>query len=402
MTDTTAEEARILAWLGERKDAMIDLLREMVDTDSGSYDKAGVDRAGQVLARFHEANGLAVEIVPDARYGDAVKAHLPNPGANDQRPIMLLGHRDTVFPEGEPQRRPFTIRDGRAYGPGVADMKAGLVIEAFVAAAFSACGGLKAPLLMLTTSDEEIASPSSRPVIEAAAREARCVFNAEPSRLPSGTEYQRDRKQSVTSGRKGGVFMRAEFLGKAAHSGANYEKGVSAIVDLGHKIPRLQGLTDLDAGVTVNVGLIGGGQTVNTVAPHAWCEIDLRYRTAAQRGELVEAIRAIVETPVVTGTSGELIVKGEFLPLEQSPDSLLLYDAYREAAASLGIAVTAEYTGGCADSGFTAAQGCPTLCSVGPVGGMAHTPDEFLEVESLVPAAQTLALAVMRTAARME
>ncbi len=402
MSEMTPEEARITAWLGERRQAMIDLLREMVDTDSGSYDKAGVDRAGQVLARFHEKNGLVVEIVPDARYGDAVKARLPNPAANDQRPVLLLGHRDTVFPEGEPTRRPFTVKDGRAYGPGVADMKAGLVIEAFVAAAFSACGGLKAPLMMLTTSDEEIASPSSRPVIEAAAREARCVFNAEPSRLPAGTEFSRDRKQSITSGRKGGVFMRAEFLGKAAHSGANYEKGVSAIVDLGHKIPRLQGLTDLAAGVTVNVGLIGGGQTVNTVAPHAWCEIDLRYRTKAQRDELVAAIRAIVETPVVEGSSARLIIKGEFLPLETTAESAALYEAYRDAAAGLGIAVTAEYTGGCADSGFTAAQGCPTLCSVGPIGGMAHTPDEFLEVESIVPAAQTLALAVMRTAARME
>lgn len=402
MTDMTPEEAKVAAWLGERKQAMIDLLREMVDTDSGSYDKAGVDRAGQVLARFHEANGLAVEILPDARYGDAVKARLANPGANDQRPVLLLGHRDTVFPEGEPTRRPFTIRDGRAYGPGVADMKAGLVIEAFVAAAFAACGGLKAPLMMLTTSDEEIASPSSRPVIEAAARESRCVFNAEPSRLPVGTEFVRDRRQSVTSGRKGGVFMRADFQGRAAHSGANYEKGVSAIVDLGHKIPKIQGLTDLEAGVTVNVGLIGGGQTVNTVAPHAWCEIDLRYRTKAQRDELVDAIRAIVETPVVEGSSAQLTIKGEFLPLETTAESAELYEAYRNAAAGFGIAVTAEYTGGCADSGFTAAQGCPTLCSVGPVGGMAHTPDEFLEVESIVPAAQTLALAVMRTAARME
>ena len=243
MTALTPEETKVTAWLAAREEAMVALLREMVDTDSGSYDKAGVDRAGQVLARFHERNGLEVEIVPDARYGDAVKARLPNPTANDQRPVLLLGHRDTVFPVGEPTRRPFTIKGGRAYGPGVADMKAGLVIEAFVAAAFAECGGLSAPLMMLTTSDEEIASPSSRPIIEAAARESRCVFNAEPSRLPAGTEFARDRKQSVTSGRKGGVFMRAEFTGKAAHSGANYEKGASAIVDLGHKIPKLQGLT---------------------------------------------------------------------------------------------------------------------------------------------------------------
>lgn len=402
MSAMTPEEAKVTDWLASRKEAMVALLREMVDTDSGSYDKAGVDRAGQVIARFHAENGLEVEIIPDARFGDAVKARLPNPTANDQRPVLLLGHRDTVFPQGEPTRRPFTIRDGRAYGPGVADMKAGLVIEAFVAAAFAECGGLSAPLTMLTTSDEEIGSPSSRPVIEAAARESRCVFNAEPSRLPAGTDFARDQRQSVTSGRKGGVFMRAEFIGKPAHSGANYEKGASAIVDLGHKIPRLQGLTDLPRGVTVNVGLIGGGQTVNTVAPHAWCEIDLRYVTAAQRSELVEAIRAIVETPFVADTSARLSIKGEFLPLEGTAGSQKLFETYREASAGFGIATVAEFTGGCADSGFTAAQGCPTLCSIGPIGGMAHTPDEFLEVESIVPAAQVLALAVMRAAKLME
>jgi glutamate carboxypeptidase len=402
MPNLTPEEAAVTAWLATRKDAMVALLREMVDTDSGSYDKAGVDRAGQVLARFHEAKGLSVEIVPDARFGDAVKARLPNPSANDQRPVLLLGHRDTVFPQGEPTRRPFTIKGGRAYGPGVADMKAGLVIEAFVAAAFAECGGLSAPLMMLTTSDEEIGSPSSRPVIEAAAREARCVFNAEPSRLPAGSDFARDHRQSITSGRKGGVFMRAEFTGKAAHSGANYQMGVSAIVDLGHKIPKLQGLTDLERGITVNVGLIGGGQTVNTVAPYAWCEIDLRYVTAAQRDELVGAIRAIVETPVVAGSSAALTIKGEFVPLETTPESAALFETYRDAAADYGISTIAESTGGCADSGFTAAQGCPTLCSVGPIGGLAHTPDEFLEIDSIVPAAQILALAVMRTAARME
>ena len=402
MSALTPEEQKVTEWLASRKEGMVALLREMVDTDSGSYDKAGVDRAGEVVARFHKANGLDVEIVPDTRFGDAVKARLPNPTANDQRPVLLLGHRDTVFPQGEPTRRPFTIKGSRAYGPGVADMKGGIVISAFVAAAFAECGGIAAPILMLTTSDEEIGSPSSRPVIEAAARESRCVFNAEPSRLPAGTDFARDHKQSVTSGRKGGVFMRAEFTGKPAHSGANYEKGASAIVDLGHKIPKLQGLTDLEKGITVNVGLIGGGQTVNTVAPHAWCEIDLRYVTAAQRGEMVEAIRKIIETPIVEATGAKLAIKGEFLPLEGTDESQKLFQTYREAASGFGIATIAEFTGGCADSGFTAAQGTPTLCSVGPIGGMAHTPDEFLEVESLVPAAQILALSVMRAANLME
>src|SRR5690606_37245382 len=135
MSALTPEEQKVTEWLANRKEGMVALLRELVDTDSGSYDKAGVDATGEVVARFHRANGLDVEIVPDSRFGDAVRARLPNPTANDQRPVLLLGHRDTVFPKGEPTRRPFAIKGSRAYGPGVADMKSGVVISAFVAAA---------------------------------------------------------------------------------------------------------------------------------------------------------------------------------------------------------------------------------------------------------------------------
>jgi glutamate carboxypeptidase len=297
-----------------------------------------------------------------------------------------MGHRDTVFPKGEPQRRPFRIENGRAYGPGVCDMKAGLVMNAFVIAALKRFGGNPGPVVALITSDEEIASPSSRPVIEAEARKARAVFNAEPSRLG----------HKITSGRKGGVFSRCEVTGKAAHSGANYEQGISAIEELARKIPLLHKITDLPRGTTVNVGLIGGGQTVNTVAPSAWCEIDLRYVKMKDRDEAVEAIRKICETSTVAGAVSSFIIKGEFLPLEQTPESQALHRLYGAAASDIGFSVGAEFTGGCADSGYTAAQGCPTLCSIGPVGGKAHTPDEFLEVDTMVPCAQALALSVIR------
>ena len=386
MRNGSAEERQVVDWLASQQGAMVELLADLVNTDSGSYDKQGVDAAGEVLKRFYGGQGLPVEAIPQCQYGDQFKAFLDHPSSNDRRPIILMGHRDTVFPKGEPARRPFRVENGRAFGPGVCDMKAGLVMNAFVLAALKRFGGHPGPVLALVTSDEEIASPSSRPVIEAAARAARAVFNAEPSRLG----------HKITSGRKGGVFCRCDVTGKAAHSGANYEQGVSAIEELARKIPQFHKVTDLDRGTTVNIGLIGGGQTVNTVAPSAWCEIDLRYVKVGDRNEAIEAVRKIAETCSVRGATSRFTIKGEFLPLEQTPQAKALFTLYHSAAADVGFEVGAEFTGGCADSGFTAAQGCPTLCSVGPVGGKAHTPEEFLEVGTMVPCAQALALSVMR------
>jgi len=382
---------RVLAWLAARGGAMTELLEALVNVDSGTSDKPGVDAAGAVLLDFWRAQGLAVSVIPREIFGDVVAADLACPGATDQRPVVLLGHRDTVFPKGEPVRRPFTIRDGRGLGPGVADMKSGLVIEAFVMAAFAACGAPGMPLRMVTTSDEEIASPACAEVITDEAGKARAVFNAEPSRIDPAAGADNRRTQVITRGRKGGVFLKAEMTGKAAHSGAHYDRGRSAILDLAQKVAPLHALTDLQRGVSVNVGLIGGGQTVNTIAPSAWAEIDLRYVEPAQREEMVTAIRAIVETPAVEGVSARLTISGEFLPLVQTAEARHLLDLYTRAAATLGIAVTAEFTGGCADSGLTAAAGCPTLCSVGPTGGGGHTPDEYVILDSLVPTAQTLA-----------
>jgi glutamate carboxypeptidase len=200
----------------------------------------------------------------------------------------------------------------------------------------------------------------------------------------------------VVRGRKGGVFLICDVYGKAAHSGAHYERGVSAIEELARKIPTLHRLTDLDKGITVNVGLISGGQTVNTIAPHARCEIDLRYVRTEDRQRMIAAIRDVVETCSLPGTHATLAIKGEFLPLEESPEGRALLELYQGAARSLGFNVEAEFTGGCADSGLTAAQGCPTLCSIGPVGDHGHTPEEYVLIDSIVPCAQALALSVMR------
>jgi glutamate carboxypeptidase len=382
---TTSTEELITGWLASQQEAMVALLADVVDTDSGSYDKAGVNAVGETFIRYFESVGMTPTREPHTTFGDAIHVRLDETPSNE-KPIVLMGHRDTVFSKGEAGRRPFRIENGRAYGPGVADMKAGLVMNAFVMAAFKRFGGNPAPMAVLITADEEIASPSSRPIIERVARGARCVFNAEPGR-PTG---------AVVVGRKGGMFMVMEVVGKAAHSGGAFEKGISAIGEIAHKIVAIHALTDLKRGVTLNVGLVRGGQSVNTTAPDATADIDMRYVHATDRAKTLAAIERIVATSTVPGATATLTIRGEFLPLNTTPDSEAMFAGYRDAAKDAGLEVVGEFSGGCADSGFTAAVGCPTLCSTGPVGGNAHTADEYLEVASIVPRAQALALAILR------
>ena len=386
--DVTTAEARITGWLATQQQAMIELLREMVDIDSGSYHKPGIDAVGAVLERFFASHGIGVERLPRAKHGDCLRAIVPldGPSGNAGGNIVLMGHRDTVYPLGEVARRPFTIRDGTAYGPGVADMKAGLVMNTFVLAAFSKFGGAPAPLVGLYTGDEEIGSPEGRPVIEAEARGARAVFNSEPGRV-SG---------NIVTGRKGGVFSAFRITGKAAHSGGSFTEGISAVEELARKIQAIHALTDLERGVTLNVGLVSGGQSVNTVAPWAEGQIDFRYVRPEDRDDIMARLGAIIERSYVPGTKAELTVRGEFLPLYQTAAARKLFELYVEAAADSGFKTEGEFTGGCADSGFTAAVGAPTICAVGPVGGKAHSPDEFLRLDSLVPRAQACARAILR------
>jgi glutamate carboxypeptidase len=383
----TAHERQILEWLVSQRGAMLALLETLVNTDSGSYDKAGVDAVGAHIRSFLASQGIDTEVTPDTKFGDAISATVgeeANRGSN--RPILLMGHRDTVFPKGEPTRRPFKIEDGRAYGPGVADMKSGLVMNCFVLAAVKKFGGAPAPVTALFTGDEEIGSPFSRPVIERFAAPARAVFNSEPGRGAG----------IAVTGRKGGLFMRFEITGKAAHSGANFEAGISAISELAHKTLALHALSDAKNGITLNVGVVSGGQTVNTVAPWAKGEVDLRFITFDQRKATMEKVEAIMTRSFVPGTSTKLEITGEFLPMVETGDNKALFEHYAAGIRDLGVEPGSVFTGGCADSGFASATGAPTICGVGPVGGKAHSPEEFLEVETIVPRAQAVALAILR------
>lgn len=374
----------IHAWLAEQKPAMIALLEELVNIDSGSYDKEGVDEVGSRLRRFLDGHGLRTRLLPKQHHGDVLRADLN--GGPEGPPIVLMGHRDTVFPKGEAARRPFRIKGKRAHGPGVCDMKGGLVQNAFVMAAFQHLGIGIAPLVLLATSDEEIGTPECREDIEAMTRGARAALNAEPGR-PSG---------NVVTGRRGGVFMRVRVTGKAAHSGGNYREGISAIGDLAHKITALHALSKPDEGYTLNVGLVSGGMSLNTIASDAEASFDLRFTQETQRIEMMRKVEAIVAEAKVPGARAELTILGEFCAMEPSPASAALFETYRAAAAQVGLAVGGDYSMGCADSGFAAHVGCPTLCGTGPIGWEAHTANEYLDLDSLVPRAQALALTIAR------
>lgn len=380
-TASPADE-RILGWLDTQQDAMVEFLGSIVNIDSNSYDKAGIDRCGEAIAAFLGANGLPVTTIPLDAHGDILRVAAP--GGAGERPILILGHRDTVFPTGDAARRPFAIRDGRAHGPGVADMKAGLVVNCFVLAAFARFGGAPAPLVGLVTGDEEIGSPASRPYIEAEARKALAVFNAESARANG----------DFVVARRGCIFVEIVVEGRSAHSGVNFDDGRSAVEALARKITALYALTRRADLVTVNVGQIAGGQSVNTVADRASARIDLRYYAPEDRGRLLGDLARIVESEDAPGTRARFEIFGEFPPMNETPASRALAELYVGSAARVGFRTQGAMTAGAADSSFTAAVGAPTLCGLGAVGGRYHSDDEYMEIASLAPRAKALALTI--------
>ncbi|WP_354682234.1 M20 family metallopeptidase [Cupriavidus necator] len=370
-----------IGWLNGQQAAMQQLLQRIVDIDSGSQQEAGVTAVADILRARLEAAGIPVTLHTVPGYGVCLDAQVR--GASDGAPILLMGHMDTVFPAGTAARRPFRVADGRAYGPGVADMKSGLVMNVFVAEALARCGGNALPVRLFFSCDEEIGSPATRERIMDVARGARAVFNAEPGRV-SG---------NLVTGRKGSMVVEFEVEGVAAHAGINHAHGASAIEALARKILALHALTDAARGITTNVGCVKGGIVPNMVAPHAEAQIDLRFTADTDVDALYEQVRAIVEAESLPRTRGRITAMRRTMPMAQTPEPLLAL--YQRGAQRLGFSVEGEFTGGAADSGLTASVGTPTLCGTGPVGGHAHTEREYCELSTFVPRAQALALAIL-------
>jgi glutamate carboxypeptidase len=368
--------SEILAYLQSQQAAMIEILAQWVNHDSPTFNKAAVDALGQkIVAAFVEAGATLTATHPQVEFGD----HYTLTYGQGDRQILLLCHFDTVWPMGETQKRPFTIANGRAMGPGVHDMKGGIVIGLFALKALRYLGwppGHK--LLFLLTGDEEIGSPTSRALIEAAGEKSQICLVLEGSR-----------GGPLTTWRKGVGRFDLTITGVPAHAGIEPEKGVSAIEELARQVQALHAMTDLERGVTVNVGVIAGGERSNIVARQARAEIDLRVMTRAQGEEFSQKILNL--QPCLSGCRLEVTGGLNRWPFEETPAGLALFEQARAIANCLGFDVGKIGSGGGSDGNFVAALGVPTLDGLGSLGGGAHALTEYTELEALPLRAALLA-----------
>ena len=368
----------LLSWCRQRQDAMTAFLSELVAIESPSTDPAGV----AALARRIEAElsplGLPGELVPVAGGGPILRA------SNGDRGVMLLGHLDTVWDPGTLARRPIRIEDGQLFGPGAYDMKGGIVVLLFALKALRARGALP-PVCVFLTPLEEVGCEPYRAVMEADMRTSRAVLDFEPA-WPGG---------AVKTRRKGSASITLSARGVAAHAGADFARGANAILELCRRLLDVAAMTDLDRGITVNVGTVRGGTRPNVVPEHAQAEIDVRFRTLADGEAARAALRALrpsdprIRLDVETGPF--------YPPLERGPHVVAAFEAARRAAAELGLPPLEEVsTGGASEASFAAALGLPTLDGLGADGDGAHAEHEHVLLSSLPDRAALAAALILR------
>jgi glutamate carboxypeptidase len=370
----------LLRFLERQQEAMLQTLRELVEIESPSRDKAAVDRLGEFVAAEFRRVGGQVIVHPASEAGDNLQVEFPAK-AGGGPPILLLGHLDTVWEVGTLNSMPFEVRDGRAWGPGVFDMKSGItqMIHA-VAALRELRGSLKRRVTVLLNSDEEVSSESSRALIEGLARRSAAVLVCEPAHGLEG---------AVKTSRKGVGQYTLRVTGRAAHAGLDFEKGASAIVELARQIARLEKFTDLRRGVTVNVGVIRGGTRTNVVADEAVAEVDVRIQRPGDARKLDKQFHSL--KPFDRRCRLEATGGLERPPMPRSPAVAHLYGLAKGVARSLGMDLREAAVGGGSDGNFTAALGIPTLDGLGGVGEGAHAKHESVLVAELPRRAALLA-----------
>jgi glutamate carboxypeptidase len=346
---------------------IVQTIEALVRLESPSTDKAAVDRCGAALAGRLRAAVAVVEMLAQAERGDHLIARLPGSG----RPVMLLGHFDTVWPVGTLARMPLRRDGDRLHGPGVFDMKAGIAIALGALDALRETGARHPPLTLFWSTDEEIGSATSRAAIEAEARGCAAVFVLEPA-LPGG---------ALKTARKGCGEYELIVHGVAAHAGLDPGKGASAIHELAAQIAAIERLQDLPRGISVNVGVVSGGSRPNVVAEEAQATIDVRAPTRDAAAAVDLALRAL--HPARPGT--RLILRGGFErpPMERTAAVADLFARARDVASAMGRSLAEGSAGGGSDGNFTAALGVPTLDGLGAVGDGAHAAHEFVDVPSL-------------------
>ena len=370
MNNETA--AKLTDHLNANRKAMLDRLKELVNMETPSLEKPLLDAmAVQLCNTFAQFGQTKVLPMPDR--GNHFRLSVSAATKSAAKPALVIGHFDTVWASGTIAHRPFRVDGGRLTGPGAYDMKGGIVVLEFALRAMRELGiGLARDVEVLFNSDEEIGSPSSRPIIEALAAGAQYVLLLEGAG-PAGT---------LKTARKGAGRFLVEVTGKAAHAGADPEKGVSAIHELAAQVTALAAMNDLaGSGISVNVGIISGGTRPNVTAASAQAQVDVRAWTSADARKIEQAVLSI--KPVNPRAHVRVTGGIERPPMETTPATLEYFERARKLAAVLGQDLQQGRVGGASDGNFTAALGLPTLDGLGVVGDGGHAESEYVIVDSL-------------------
>jgi glutamate carboxypeptidase len=356
------------------------LLRQLVETESPSHDKAAVERVGAIVAQAAGSLGAAIQFIPNEATGDHVIARWDGGGDG----ILMLCHMDTVFPVGTLAKMPFREAEGKCYGPGVLDMKSGIVISlAALAQLMKSNASLPHAITLLCTSDEEIGSPSSRTLIEQLARSSALVLVMEAA-LPDG---------SLKTWRKGVGEFELRVTGRAAHAGGAHAEGRNAIEELAHQVLAIQKLTDYEVGTTLNVGVVQGGTVSNVVPEHALAQVDVRVSQPDEWGRIESAMRSL--RPVLEGTAVQVQGALNRPPMPFDERAQITFTRAQEIAARLGVQLQAGGSGGGSDANFVAPLGIPVLDGLGAIGDGYHSEREYILAASL-PERATLLAALLR------
>jgi glutamate carboxypeptidase len=369
----------LLAGARRKEAALLDLTRRLVRAESPSDEKVAVDACVALVAAEVKALGGRIKLHRQKNFGDLIEARFgPKSRSGAAGRTMLLGHLDTVWPLGTLKTMPCRMAEGRLWGPGTLDMKAGVAMALTAIEILVEAGGLGSEIVLLLNSEEEVGSPVSRPVTERLAAECARVYVLEPAQ---GMAYK--------TARKGTGNWRIEVTGVAAHAGVDFERGASAIRELARAIERVSGWTDLKRGVTVSVGVAGGGSKSNVIPAAAWAEVDGRIVRKADGARLERrfaSLKAVDKRCKLAVTGGI-----NRPPMERSRSTVRLYREARALAAELGLDLGEASTGGASDGNFTSALGVATLDGMGAVGEGAHAHHESVLLEHLAPRTALLA-----------
>jgi glutamate carboxypeptidase len=373
-------------FVDDHREEMVSLWRDVVMIESGPHEKSGIDLVAAKFKKVLDEVGAISRMIEFENAGNMLIGEF---GEQCAKPgIIFLGHMDTAIPAGAIAERPFIIKDGKVYGPGVLDMKGGIVAFLYAIKALKAAGYSSRPIKVILAGDEEVlhARSNAPEVFIEEAKGYVAAFNTETGFVDNG----------IVVGRKGVARIMLEVKGIAAHAGNDPENGRSAILEIAHKIIDVQNLTDKEKGISFNVGVMQGGKTSTAVPDYAKIDIDVRYKDPDDLPEILEQVQTVGAKNYIDGTTTQVVFMEGIKPMKTTEGVKLLFELVKKVSEENDFGTPyAKYVGGASDSAYSILAGVPTVCSMGVKGGRNHSPEEFAIVETLFERAKLLAACVL-------